>query len=240
MTGLYPLSIGSGEYVITAPTFPWIRWTLDNGATLTVDAPAASTTNRYIESVTIDGQAWNHITVSRELLMRGADITIALGPAPTTWAAGTVPASATPQDTVPQPPRDLTSPRTAPTCARGPADATAVFDDDSSTPPLLLRADHAVGWEFDAPTLVDHYTVTPHSAGELGWLIEILDDADAWIRVDERRVSFRWDRQTRVFALPTPTATSEIRLRTLDDVELAQLEFLRLTSGGATPEVLIS
>lgn len=229
MTGLYPLSIGSGEYVITAPTFPWIRWTLDNGATLTVDAPAASSTNRYIESVTIDGQPWNHITVSRERLMRGAHITIALGPAPTTWAAGTVPASTTPQGTVPQPPRDLTSPRAAPTCARGPAGARAVFDDDSSTTPLLLQAGHAVGWEFDAPTLVDHYTVTPHSAGELSWLIEVLDDAGAWIAVDERRAPFRWDRQTRIFALPSPTATSEIRLRTLDDVELAQLEFLRLT-----------
>ncbi|OBC12724.1 glycoside hydrolase [Gordonia sp. 852002-50816_SCH5313054-c] len=240
VTGLYPLSIGSGEYVITAPTFPWIRWTLDNGATLTVDAPAASSTNRYIESVTIDGQPWSHITVSRERLMRGAHITIALGPAPTTWAAGTVPASTTPEGAAPQPPRDLTSPQAAPTCARGPADSTAVFDDDSSTTPLLLPAGHAVGWAFDAPTLVDHYTVTPHSAGELGWLIEVLDDAGTWIRVDDRRASFRWDRQTRIFALPTASTTSEIRLRTLDDAELAQLEFLRLTSGDATPEVLIN
>ena len=231
-TGLYPLTIGSGEFVITAPTFPSISWTLDGGAVVRVEAPAASATNRYIESVTIDGEPWQQITVPRQRLRRGAVIHVALGPQPTTWAAGSVPPSLTPPGTMPRPPRDLTSPADAPRCARGPSDATNAFDDDSSTPPSRLTAGQAVGWAFDVPTPVDHYTVTPRSAGRASWTVETLDASDTWFVVDERTATFRWDRQTRIFTLPVPTTTSGIRLRTLDDIEVSQVEFFRLSTEG--------
>ena len=133
---------------------------------------------------------------------------------------------------MPRPPRDLTSPADAPRCARGPSDATNAFDDDSSTPPSRLTAGQAVGWAFDVPTPVDHYTVTPRSAGRASWTVETLDASDTWFVVDERTATFRWDRQTRIFTLPVPTTTSGIRLRTLDDIEVSQVEFFRLSTEG--------
>ena len=53
-SGLYPLSIASGRFVICAPSFRRMAWTLENGKTLEIVAPEASRENRYIQRVWIN------------------------------------------------------------------------------------------------------------------------------------------------------------------------------------------
>ena len=85
-------------------------WTMENGAAIEIVAPSASAVNRYIQSVRVDGQAWDRITIERERLVEGAVIEFDLGPQPSVWAAETVPPALTPPGSAPMPPVDLTSP----------------------------------------------------------------------------------------------------------------------------------
>nr|AIA89380.1 Glyco_hydro_92 [uncultured Sanguibacter sp.] len=62
-SGLYPLSIGSGEYVITAPMLPRLCWNLEGGARLEITAPGAGPDRPYVQRVWIDGEQWEQITV---------------------------------------------------------------------------------------------------------------------------------------------------------------------------------
>ena len=73
---------------------------------------------------------------------------------------------------------------------------------------------------------------TVRSAGTAAWTVETLDASDTWIVVDGRTATFRWDRQTRIFTLPVPTTTSGMRLRTVEDIEVSQVEFFRLSTEG--------
>lgn len=228
-SGIYPLSVGSGEFVLTAPSFRRITWTLDNGAQLRIDAPEVSADNVYIQAVRLDGEPWPHITVPRDRLASGAHLRFDLGPEPSSWAQDSVPASFSDIDG-PRPPRDLTAPTLAPRAATGVPDAASAFDDDSATPAVALAPGQWIEWDFAAPTAVDHYTVTPARTGRHAWVLEARESG-VWVDVDRRDVDFRWDRQTRVFAVRAPADFTAYRVRAESPLELAQLEYLRLSDG---------
>lgn len=233
VSGLYPLAVGSGEFVITAPTFPALRWTLESGSVLTIEAPEASPANRYIRSVRIDGEFWTQITVPRGLLMRGATIRIDLGAEPSDWAQGSVPTSVTPIGAQPRPPKDLTTPAQAGLRAAGVLDAAAAFDDDSTTPSVALASGDVVGWRFDTSTRVDHYTVTVEQPGDHAWTVQGRTGDDDWCVLDRRQATFRWERQTRIFAIGQPASYADYRVQADTALHLAQLEYLNLR--GSSP-----
>ena len=239
VSGLYPLSVGSGTYVLGAPAFPRLRWTLDNGRILDIEAPDAGPSNPYVQQVWIDGERWDEISVPRARLADGAHIRVDLGPEPSTWAQGTVPPSITGDGEMPSPPIDLTTRSDAATRAFGVPGAPGAFDDDSSSASVHLHPGDHVGWRFDAPAAVDHYTVTPTHPGRYGWRLERLGIDGTWRAVDERLVDFRWPRQTRFFRIPVAVGESAAhrpgvayRMITSDAVEVAQLELFQLDSAG--------
>lgn len=53
--GFYPLTPGSGEYVIGTPYLPYIKLTFQNGRSLEIIAEGVSDRNRYVKSVTLNG-----------------------------------------------------------------------------------------------------------------------------------------------------------------------------------------
>jgi predicted alpha-1,2-mannosidase len=228
VSGLYPLTIGSGQFVLCAPLYRRLTWTMDNGARIEIVAPAASAANRYIQAVRVDGQAWDRITIERERLVDGAVIEFDLGPTPSDWAAGTVPPSLTPLGSAPAPPVDLTSPERAPIGALGLPDAGNAFDDSSGTAPVVLAEGQWLGWEFEVPTALDHYTLTVVEAGDYAWEFQARSAAGDWSTVARQRARFQWDRQTRVFGVETVAPATAYRLVFDEPVHVAQLEFLRL------------
>lgn len=72
--GFYPVCPASGQYIIGAPYFPYMKVDLGNGNTLTIKAPKASDKNRYVKSVTLNGKPVGTIYLTHEQIMAGGEL----------------------------------------------------------------------------------------------------------------------------------------------------------------------
>ena len=79
--GFYPVCPGSNEFALTAPLFERAVVRLSGGRTLTVTADDPQR-NRYIGSVTLDGEPVETNVLTYEQLMRGGELHFALRPEP--------------------------------------------------------------------------------------------------------------------------------------------------------------
>lgn len=70
--GFYPVCPGTDQYVIGAPLFKQAVLHLENGKTVTIDAPANSKDNFYVGRLTVDGKDYekNYLTHSQLLMVR--------------------------------------------------------------------------------------------------------------------------------------------------------------------------
>jgi putative alpha-1,2-mannosidase len=57
--GFYPVTPGIPVYNIGSPIFNRVRLTLSNGKTFEIEAQGVSAENKYIQSVTLNGESWN-------------------------------------------------------------------------------------------------------------------------------------------------------------------------------------
>lgn len=89
--GLYAVDPASATYELTTPLFSKVTLHLAKpymGHTLTISAPAASTTNTYIQSAHLGGQTWSRPWVPQSALVQGKTLTFTLGPQPNKgWGA---------------------------------------------------------------------------------------------------------------------------------------------------------
>ena len=69
--GFYPVCPGSDEYVLGAPYLPYIKLELPDGKTLEIKAPAVSDVNRYVKSLSINGERYDKMYVTHEDLLKG-------------------------------------------------------------------------------------------------------------------------------------------------------------------------
>lgn len=72
--GFYPVCPGSEQYVLGAPYLPSIRMHLPNGKTLQIKAAGVSNTNRYVQSVRLNGQPINKLYLTHQQLMEGGTL----------------------------------------------------------------------------------------------------------------------------------------------------------------------
>lgn len=82
--GFYPVCPGSNQYVLGAPLFESARINLENGKTVTIDAPANSDTNRYIGSLSLNGRVYTKNYLTHEDLTDGATLRFTMTDAPAT------------------------------------------------------------------------------------------------------------------------------------------------------------
>jgi predicted alpha-1,2-mannosidase len=80
--GMYPDVPGRSELVLASPLFPATTIRRGNGATIDVDAPAASATARYVHALTVDGAAVQRPWLSEEFVARGGTLDVTLGEDP--------------------------------------------------------------------------------------------------------------------------------------------------------------
>jgi len=80
--GFYPVAPGTGELVLGAPLFRKARIHLENGKTVTIEAPANSDTNRYVDELKIDGQVSDATFVTLDQLRSGAALDFVMGAKP--------------------------------------------------------------------------------------------------------------------------------------------------------------
>ena len=80
--GFYPVTPGSGQYVIGAPLFKKITVKLENGKELVISAPENGAENKYIQSAKFDGKDYTKNWLNHEKLMKGARIDFTMGSQP--------------------------------------------------------------------------------------------------------------------------------------------------------------
>ncbi|WP_263358836.1 GH92 family glycosyl hydrolase [Acidicapsa ligni] len=85
--GFYPVAPGSNEYVIGRPFVSRAALHLPNGKTLTVVAENLSSSNAFIQSVTLNGKPLTRTFVRHEELMRGGELHFVMSSkADATWS----------------------------------------------------------------------------------------------------------------------------------------------------------
>lgn len=89
--GFYPVNPVGGEYVIGTPYFKKMVIELPDGKSLTIDAPENGPANRYIGSMTLNGDTLTRNYLRYDELMKGGNITFGMQPQPD-YRRGTLPA----------------------------------------------------------------------------------------------------------------------------------------------------
>ena len=72
--GFYPVCPGTDQYVLGAPLFRSVRLHLENGKTVTIEAPENSRANRYVQKLTVDGVDYTRNYLTHEQLTNGSSL----------------------------------------------------------------------------------------------------------------------------------------------------------------------
>ena len=230
--GLYPLRMGSPDYVIGAPLFPALTLTLPGGRQLRVEARNSAPENVYVQSLTVNGKPWSRTWIPHRLLAEGATLEFVMGPEPSTWGSRPqdAPPSLTPAGQAPTTLADLITDG-ARVQASGVADAGALTDDDARTALAMRGNPIEVDVILQAAARPTFYTLTSGERPIAGatWELQGRGQGGVWQTLDTRTDEpFEWSHQTRPFRIETPGQFVEYRLRISAPgrVEFAELELL--------------
>ena len=87
--GFYPVTAGVPAYTFGSPIFSKVTMRLENGKTFVLDAPKANAENKYIQSVKVNGRAWDKTWFTHDVLVNGGRITLDMGDRPNkSWGVG--------------------------------------------------------------------------------------------------------------------------------------------------------
>ena len=80
--GFYPVCPGSNQYVLGVPYFDKLTLHLENGKTVNINANGNTNATRYVNSMTLNGAAYNHNYLNHSVLTDGADIVFNMSATP--------------------------------------------------------------------------------------------------------------------------------------------------------------
>ena len=80
--GFYPVCPGSNQYVLGTPYFNKVTLHLENGNTMTIKAEGNSRSNRYIDSMTLNGKTYTKNYLTHGDIMKGGTIVCAMSAEP--------------------------------------------------------------------------------------------------------------------------------------------------------------
>ena len=86
--GIYPEDLGTADVTLNAPTFSQVLIHLTSGNTLTINAPQASGSNYYIQSLNVNGAASTKTWLPGSMFTDGGTVDFTLGSGATTWGSG--------------------------------------------------------------------------------------------------------------------------------------------------------
>ncbi|MBE7173529.1 MAG: GH92 family glycosyl hydrolase [Williamsia sp.] len=80
--GFYPVCPATEQYVIGTPLFKKMTLSFANGKQLVINAPTSTDANRYIQSVQLNGKAWDKNWLSHVELQKGGVLNFTMGASP--------------------------------------------------------------------------------------------------------------------------------------------------------------
>jgi predicted alpha-1,2-mannosidase len=188
--GLYPLAPATGSYVLVPPSVSRTELRQPDAAVTVIERMPGST-GPYVESVSVDGEPWESISIPHKLVASGVHIAFTLSDTPTGWAAASRPVSASDLHGYLDPPNDIL-----------PIGGSPLTDDTGAHVVAMAAGETLEFSTVDA--IASLYTVTVASAGAYSWTVRLGQPdqvGTAQHRVDE---VFEWAGQTRVFRIPRP------------------------------------
>ncbi|MBB4222952.1 GH92 family glycosyl hydrolase [Variovorax guangxiensis] len=237
--GFYPVSMGRPEYAIGAPYFPKMVVSLENGKRIVITAPGVSDTNRYVQSLRLNGQTITRSYLLHKEIADGATLEFVMGAQPSSWGTGEndVPGSITQGNAKPSPLKSLLPTGTYTVSSSANGQLANVYDRNSDTAwqstsaNAWIEADAAAGQPACVPKI---YTLTSgtQDAGQdpRSWKLKASKDGVTWVTLDERsNESFTWRQQTRPFALKAGTESYSkyrIEFANTGTMTVAELELL--------------
>ncbi|WP_050697167.1 GH92 family glycosyl hydrolase [Anaeromassilibacillus senegalensis] len=246
--GFYPVNMGSGEYAIGSPLFTKATIHLENGEDLVINAPNNSNENIYVQSVKLNGEAYEKNYFLHEDLAKGAVIDFDMGSKPSGWGSSedALPASLTTGDKAAEPIQDLASTysvvgQSAPSSSVAQdtvysaqtADAAKLFDNTSASAANFSENTASVYYSLMKPGIVDMVTVTSSTKPEkapVGFELFGSNDGTNWTSLEKREgLAFDWARYTRPFAVNATEKYEHYRLDLIgseNGLEIAELELL--------------
>lgn len=90
MMGLYP-NAGQPYYLLNVPMFCKTILHHENGTTFSIVAENLSSENCYIQSATLNGEAFNQAWISHALILAGGELRFQMGPESSNWGASLFP-----------------------------------------------------------------------------------------------------------------------------------------------------
>ncbi|NDV95606.1 glycoside hydrolase family 92 protein [Dysgonomonas sp. 521] len=80
--GFYPVCPGTDEYILGSPLFKSVTLNLENGNKVTIKADNNKKANRYVQSMSVNGQPYPKNYLTHETLLKGANISYQMAAAP--------------------------------------------------------------------------------------------------------------------------------------------------------------
>ena len=214
--GLFTVNMGSGEYAIGSPLFKKATINMDNGKKLVINAPENSTENIYIQSMKLNGKAFNKCFIDHADIANGGTIDFVMGSEPSAWGTDStaLPRSITRDDEIAKPAKDVTKGLTITALTvsgdyeqlAGPTNFKNLFDDYSASSSRVTLSDNlnnVVTYFNPTGKALSGYTITSGGTASNvpnGYKLEASNDGTAWVELDKREnVQFEWAVYTRAF-----------------------------------------
>lgn len=262
--GLYPSNMGSGQFAITSPLFTKATIHLENGKDIVINAENNSSTNKYIQSVSLNGTAYDKTYFNNFDLANGATIDFVMGSTASTWgtADDDSPTSLTTGTSVADPDKDFTSSSdtvstSAPTesvtkdtvYATNTSAAKYLFDNTSASFATLGGNTNSIYFSSAKPKTVSMYTLTSgtnSSTAPSSFTLYGSNDGTHWVQLDSRsNETFDWAQYTRPFAVSSAKQGAYTHYRldvsgTSGSETLSEVELLGPDTNTSKPQYIIS
>ena len=249
--GIYPVSMGNPEFAIGSPLFTKATIHLENGKDMVITANNNSRENIYVQSVKLNGEAYDKNYILHSDLVAGGTLEFEMGSEPSNWGSSeaSLPVSITKDDQVPDPEADVVASNclvaTRPNystvedqlSSRDISTSTLrlLFDNTSDTTAVI--EDNETSLYFISPTLYEVSMLTMTSGADKDLVPTSValygsNDGDTWELLSENTdLSYQWDKYTRPFTVDADKRASYKAYR-LDlategsSMEIAELELL--------------
>lgn len=255
--GIFASNIGSGNYTFTSPLFDKITLHLENGNDLTITANNNSAENVYIQSLTIDGKAYDSTVISHEDFINAKEIVFEMGSAPSQWGKGDDGMdSLTKGDEIATPMEDLMPSTVATSLPAANASGDAVYsstdvkwmiDNTNYSYTGINSKNASVYAYYENGATVEMYTISTYESTTNMPTASALygsQNGTDWVKLDERNnLTFKWQRYVEPFAFENNTAYKYYRLdlsTTGSSMIVGELEFYGSPYVGATKDALKS
>ena len=244
--GIYPYSMGSGQYIIGSPLFDKVTVHLENGNDLVITAKNNSTENIYIQSMTLNGEEYNDCFITHEAISEGAEIVFTMGNKKSEWGTGSSPASLTDGSAEVEPATDIVTGRFRISStafnpdkasvrivyAGGIDGAANLFDDNANTKTTVENGAQIVVSSGD-PMALEIYTVSCDMSSKAVSSLKLEGSSDGreWVLLDKRDgLEYDYNKYTRCFAIAEENIGSysfyRLTIGSSSSASVSEIEFL--------------